>query len=107
MRILEWKNKQITEADLFVELDEDDIKRLGPLFPELKNACDDRMGYHVFVDTAKKTIIPMSHCSYAFGPQYNGYPPYGNVLNDIGIDFSELTWYPYAECEDAAKNTQD
>ncbi len=70
MLILEWTNKNVTEADLFIKLDKDEMDKLESIFPEI------RKGWHkVFVNDI----------SLAFGGQYNGYPPYGDVV-DVEID---------------------
>ena len=99
MKVLEWKHKTITEADLFVELDQDESNELESLFPGFKEACDTLFGYFVFVNSNKKTVTPLRNYSFAFGNQYNGYPPYGQVLDGKVIDFKELSWQPYTEFE--------
>jgi hypothetical protein len=97
MRIFEWKNKRITEADLFIKLDENELKNLAKLFPDITDACTEFDGYYVYVNTNKKTIIPLRMLYQAFSGLYNGNTPYGEELYDIVIDFNELTWQPYTE----------
>ena len=46
MQIFEWKNKQITEADLFIRLDEKELESLVKLFPDIKEACAKNEGYY-------------------------------------------------------------
>ncbi len=99
MLILEWTNKNVTEADLFIKLDKDEMDKLESLFPEIRKAWHKVLdsGY-VFVNREKKTITPLNVLSLAFGGQYNGYPPYGDEI-DTEIDFTELTWVQYTEFE--------
>ena len=99
MLILEWTNKNVTEADLFIKLDKDEMDKLESIFPEIRKGWQEVFdaGY-VFVNREKKTITPLNDISLAFGGQYNGYPPYGNEI-DAEIDFTELTWVQYTEIE--------
>ncbi len=99
MLILEWTNKNVTGADLFIKLDKDEMDKLESQFPEIRKGWQEVFdaGY-VFVNREKKTITPLNVLSLAFGGQYNGYPPYGNEI-DAEIDFTELTWVTYTEIE--------
>ncbi len=97
MLILEWTNKNVTEADLFIKLDKGEMNKLESIFPEIRKGWQEVLdsGY-VFVNRKKKTITPLNVLSLAFGGQYNGYPPYGEEIA-TEIDFTELTWVPYTE----------
>ncbi len=99
MLILEWTNKNVTEADLFIKLDKGEMDKLESLFPEIRKGWHNVLdsGY-VFLNREKKTITPLNVLSLAFGGQYNGYPPYGGEV-DTEIDFTKFTWVPYTECE--------
>ncbi len=99
MLIAEWTNKNVTESDLFIKLDNDEMTKLESLFPEIRKGWQEVLdsGY-VFVNREKKTITPLNVLSLAFGGQYNGYPPYGDEI-DTEIDFTELTWVQYTEFE--------
>lgn len=99
MLIVEWTNKNVTESDLFIKLDKDEMDKLESLFPEIRKAWHKVLdSAYVFVNREKKTITPLNDISLAFGGQYNGYPPYGNEI-DAEIDFTELTWVQYTEIE--------
>ena len=99
MQIFEWKNKRVTESDLFIELEKHEIEKLESLFPEIRKARNEitDSGY-VFVNRETKTITPLNMLSLAFGGQYNGYSPYGDEI-EVEIDFTELMWVPYTEFE--------
>lgn len=99
MRIFEWKNKRVTDSDLFVKLNVDELNELASMFPEIKKACVEFDGYYVFINSEKKTIIPLRMASMAFGGMYNGSPPYGNEVVDATICFEDLTWQPFTEYE--------
>lgn len=100
MRIFQWKNKRVTSADLFLRIEESEIKDIDAIFPEASEACTHfDNAYFAFVDTTKKLFIPMRNPSYAFGGMYNGYPPYGDEMTDTVIDMKELTWEAEAEID--------
>ena len=100
MRIFEWNNKTVTEADLFIKLEKSEMETMKALFPEITKAQNqfDDSGF-VFVNTTNKTITPLNELSLAFGGQYNGYSPYGGEV-ETEVDFNELTWVPYTEYEE-------
>ncbi len=99
MRIFEWNNKKVSEADLFVKLDKEELNNLSGLFPEICNACVDFDGYYVFINSKKQTITPLRKPSLAFGGMYNNHPPYGKELNETTVTFKDLTWQQYTEIE--------
>ena len=100
MQIVEWNNKRVTEADLFIKLNKGEMEGLKSLFPEIMSSGEqlDDSGF-VFVNTEKKTITPLNMLNLAFGGQYNGYLPYGDEV-EVEVDFNELTWVPYTEYEE-------
>ena len=100
MRFFPWKNNRITDADLFVRIESDEIAEFEKIFPLIvEDSARFDKGYFGFVDTAKKTYTPMRDITFAFGGMYNGYPPYGDEVRDIEIDFNNLTWIPCLEIE--------
>ena len=98
MRFFEWKNKRVTESDLFVKLNKEELDELEPLFPGIAEACVEFDGYYVFVNREKQTITPLRVASMAFGGMYY-VPPYGKELGDVEISFEKFTWQPYTELE--------
>ena len=88
MIFVSWNNKRITEADIFVKLDDEEISILDSIFPQARTSCVHYGGYFAFIDTKRRLFIPLRKASYAFGGQYNGYPPYGVELTGFSIDFA-------------------
>lgn len=39
MRVFQWKNKRVTNADLFLRIVEFEIKDIDAIFPEASEAC--------------------------------------------------------------------
>lgn len=107
MRFFQWKNKRITNSNLFVQMNEDELMDLSSLFPEIQECCVSFDGFYVFIDMARKTIIPLRNPSFAFGGLYNGNMPYGEELKDITVDFKKLRWEPYTEFENEKMNLID
>ncbi len=99
MRVYEWKNSLITESDLFIELDDNDVSGLETLFPDLRETCVKFDKTYCFVNQEKKTITPLRQASYAFGGMYNSSSPIGDELKGVTVDFKELTWKSYTEFE--------
>ena len=97
MRFFPWKNKQVTDADLFVAFDDDEMAEMKSLFSEAAERCCKLDDYYGFVDTKRKVFIQLNNPSMAFGGQYGEDPPYGAEFNDCQVDFKELTWEPYTE----------
>ena len=99
MIFVSWNNKRITEADIFVKFDDEEISILDSIFPQARTSCVHYGGYFAFIDTKRRLFIPLRKASYAFGGQYNGYPPYGEELTGFSIDFATLSWEPCTEME--------
>ena len=99
MKFYSWRNKNITNADLFVAFDEEEMSRIKALFPEVEDCCYELGVYYGFVDTKRKVFIPLRIPSLVFGGQYNDDSPYGEELRECKIDFKELAWEPFTEIE--------
>ena len=100
MKFFTWNNINLTDADLFVRIEEDEIENLKSSFPQISESCvefDD--AYFGFVDSKKKTFTPLRTVAFAFGGQYNDCPPYGDEVKDVGIDLKSLSWNPCLEIE--------
>lgn len=104
MKFFPWKNKSVTNADIFVSFDSAEMKELMVLFPRLAMSCVNFDGFYGFVDTVRKRFIPLRNINLAFGNLYNGYLPFGEEIQDFYIDFKKLSWEPCTEYErEAAK----
>lgn len=93
MRFLEWNNTSFLQCNILAVLTSKELEAVNILFPKdnLQSATLDDEAFYLFIDTKAKRMAPMSKLSYAFGGGYNGYPPYGDELIGLKIDFSEYT----------------
>ena len=98
MEIYPWKNTAITDADLFVCLDESEMEQLATRFPQARLSCFCYNGYYGFVDTKQNTFTPMRKPSFAFGGMYDE-APFGPELADAGIDLATIGWSPCTKLE--------
>ena len=100
MRFFTWNNKSIADADLLVLIDEREIRAVDALFPEASACCSNSdKTYYCFLDTKRKTIIPMRKLSYAFGGMYNGNMPYGDEVTNMAVNLREYTWDGFAKAD--------
>ena len=89
----EWKSTFFGIFDVLAAFNSKELERLSTLFgDDVRQAAswDDQV--YFFLDTANKVISPMVRLSYAFGGQYNGYPPYGRQLKDFVFQSSQYTY---------------
>ncbi len=91
MRFLKWTNKYVGDYDVFAVLDEAEKNCIVSHFDD-HNAESVSMSnkYYYFINTKNKTITPMPMLSLAFSGQYNGYPPYGEELENYKLDISDF-----------------
>lgn len=101
MQFLEWNNKNVGDYNVFMIITKAEAQKIVDFFDnELAWSCSfpQNLGdeeYYYFLNTELKTITPMPFLSFAFGGMYNGYPPYGEEIENFSfeLDGYELTFH--------------
>ena len=93
MKVFEWREKRITQADYLIQFTAEEIRELDGIFPEVSRKCCSAAGfYYGFVDLQRKLFIPLKSPRYVFGGCYQDYPPYRKEDLGLRIDFASLSW---------------
>lgn len=98
MRFFEWNNNVLVDCDIFAVFDKAEKDNMVSFY---KNTLAESVSfpeegsYYYFINSNNKTITPMPKLNFAFGGQYNGYPPYGEEIINFKFDITEyeLTLY--------------
>ena len=97
MKFLEWHNECVGDYDVFMVATRDEAQWIVQYFnTKLALSCTMPSAtgveqYFYFLNTKLKTITPMPILALAFGCQYNGYPPYGENIDNFDFALEDST----------------
>ena len=101
MQFWEWKNKRIGDFNIFAVLNENEKNELLAHYgTPLAESISLSEKYYYFINSKRKIITPMPELYFAFGGQYNGYPPYGNEITNFTLVLLDYELVVYEDKDD-------